>query len=144
MRLPCQQNRPSNIIYIFLVPCIQHLYQKESPWFTKHRRCSKQVNWARSPTLLSQYNPNISHIYNPYSSFHLLFHYPNITPTYPIYIYIYNPYSSFHFLFHYPNVSPIYTLHNPYITLIVASIFFSIIPYITLIVASIFFPFIPM
>ena len=53
------------------------------------------------------YNP-----YNPqyYSSFHFLFHYPNINQILVIpYI---TPYSSFHFLFHYPYIPNII----PYIT----------------------------
>ena len=41
--------------------------------------------------------PNITPTY--YSSYHFLVHYPNITPIY---------YSSFHFLFHYPNITPTY------------------------------------
>ena len=44
-----------------------------------------------------------------YSSFHFIFHYPNITLCYPI-ISLYKSYithySSFHFIFHYPNITP--------------------------------------
>ena len=78
---------------------------------------------------LSQYYFNITH----YSSFHFLFHSPNITPTlnpkpyivvfiflsiipkyHPVITPIYTPlyYSSFHFLFHYPNIPLLYTLQT--------------------------------
>ena len=42
-----------------------------------------------------------------HGSFHFLFHYPNRTPIYPLYIPLKGP-SSFNFLFHYPNRTPIF------------------------------------